>query len=195
MRHRRILVLAAVGVATVAFFGDALAQAVGGAPPNDDTAAGLKKQVQLTPEEMRTKSSNDVAVIGSAADVVRKDLATARSKRDVVKTLCLNDKLNQLDVTMRSAQERHKNLEGALARSDNELASHEFTVLGVYRKRADKLSAEAKQCVGSEVGFLGETSIISTVDPKIPTDDGPLPTDDPLSSLTVPPPQCASCVL
>ena len=48
-------------------------------------------------------------------------LEESRQKRDVVKTLCLNDKLSQHDVAVRSARDRKTALQDAVRRGDREL--------------------------------------------------------------------------
>jgi hypothetical protein len=122
---------------------------------------------------------------------VRRQLETARAQRDVVKTLCLNDKLNQLDVAVRSARERREALQAAVQRSDADLASHEFTILSVLRQRSDQLTAEANQCIGQEAGFIGDSAVSATVDPGLPEPTGWAPPGD---NVIVEPPTCSSCI-
>jgi hypothetical protein len=103
-------------------------------------------------------------------------LEQARSERDVVKTLCLNDKLSQMDVSIRSAKDRKAALAIAAGRNDQELCNHEFTILTVLRQRHDQLSAEANQCIGQESAFLGATNVSFSVDNTLPpTEDAVYP--------------------
>ena len=85
-----------------------------------------------------------------ASGNVRRQLEAARAARDVVKTLCLNDKLSQIDVATRSAKDRRQSLQLAIGRNDSELGNHEFTILTVLRQRTEQLTAEANQCIGEE---------------------------------------------
>jgi hypothetical protein len=103
----------------------------------------------------------------SARTAVRRMLEEARAQRDVVKTLCLDDKLNQMDVALRNARDRMVAIDGAVQRNDADLTSHEFTVLGVLRQRVEQLVAEANLCIGKEAEMLGEAAVISTIDPAI----------------------------
>lgn len=161
---------------------------------------GLQRPVGLSPEDMRRQGDQFVARIDSAASTVRKQLEQARSERDVVKTLCLNDKLTQLDVTLRSAKERRAALESAANRRDTELSAHEFTILGVYRQRSERISTEANQCIGNEAGYLGDSRVDVSVEQDRPTeplpgaDGNPVP-GEPYNPIVVPPPSCASCSL
>jgi hypothetical protein len=128
-----------------------------------------------------------------AAAGVRKMLEEARKQRDVVKTLCLNDKLSQVDVAIRSGRDRRTQLTAAVGRNDAELANHEFTILTVLRQRSEQLVAEANQCIGEEAAFVGDTRTKVTIDPSIPPDETPYPSNDP--SLVLTPPPCTSCTL
>jgi hypothetical protein len=165
-----------------------------------DTSLGLQRPVGLSPEDMRRQGDQTVSRIDTAAAQVRKMLEQARTERDVVKTLCLNDKLSQLDVTLRSAKERRAALESAANRRDTELSAHEFTILGVYRQRSERISTEANQCIGNEAGFLGDTRVNYSIDPTIPNEPQPSPDGsfiptEPYNPIIVPPPSCASCSL
>jgi hypothetical protein len=181
--------------------GPAGAPAAAGGGASRDLSLGLQRPVGLSPEDMRRQGDQIVARIDSAAAVVRKMLEQARTERDVVKTLCLNDKLSQLDVTLRSAKERRTALEAAANRRDTELSAHEFTILGVYRQRSERISTEANQCIGNEAGFLGDTRVSVSIDPRLPQNEppsspngNPMP-PEPYNPIVVPPPSCASCSL
>jgi hypothetical protein len=204
MRRARLVRLAlastlSIGAASVFFGASGFAQAQDAAapaapataPPADPAAnAGLARQVTLTPQEMVTQADGFLQRMEAGRSTVAKQLAKARQDRDVVKTLCLNDKLNQLDVAMRSAGERRNALELAAKRGDGDLSNHEFTILGVLRQRSDQLLAEANQCVGEEAGFAGESAVSMTVD-GVPDDEA----DVPDFGVVVEPPQCSSCFL
>ncbi|MDI1449612.1 hypothetical protein [Polyangium sp. 6x1] len=169
--------------------GIASAQAQGAPPPPPDTNAGLQRQVTLTPAQQLQETDTYLARMESARSVVRRLLEEARAQRDVVKTLCLNDKLNQIDVTLRSARERRQSLDLAVKRDDADLSSHEFTILGVLRQRVEQLTAEANQCIGKDADILGETSTVTQIDPGIPDDPAfhppPILIDEPPPSASV----------
>jgi hypothetical protein len=172
MRRERMLGFGAVcGFALLVATGIAAAQADSPqqAPPPPDANAGLGRQVTLSPSEQLSQSEVFLNRMDNARLIVRRLLEQARTQRDVVKTLCLNDKLNQIDVAIRSARERKQSLELAAKRSDADLSTHEFTILSVLRQRVEQLSAEANQCIGKEVDVLGESAAVTTqIDPTIP---------------------------
>lgn len=155
-----------------------------------ETAVGMKREVKLSPEEQLKAADSVLGRIDTASNTVRKQLEQARAQRDVVKSLCLNDKLTQIDVAARSGKDRREALRQAVARQDVELAAHEYTIMMVLKDRVDQLMAEANQCIGEEAGFVGETRVSMTVDPNIPRDEPAQYPENPIISV---PPTCASC--
>lgn len=161
-----------------------------GGPAAPSDAPGAGPAGAMAPQDQLGAANTYLANMESIRTSIRRDLEEAREQRDVVKTLCLNDKLNQIDVALRSAGERQRALELAAGRGDKDLSNHEFTILSVLHQRSQQLDAEAKQCIGKEVGFVGESSVTMNVDPTLPFDD---PTDYPDTIQILEPPQCASC--
>jgi len=165
------------------------ASAQGGAQAgaSADAQVGFQKRPQLSPQEQVAQSDAIITRMESAGTTVRRQLEQARTQRDVVKTLCLNDKLSQIDVAVRSARDRKGSLVAAAQRNDAELSNHEFTILTVLRQRAEQLTAEANQCIGEEAAFSGETRTTTTIDPSLPgSDETQYPPVDP--NLVPPPP-------
>lgn len=192
MRREKILGFSAVtAFALLVGHGIAAAQAQQAPHVADQGTAGLTRQVNLSPAEEVQQSEAFLSRMDASRGLVRRQLETARAQRDVVKTLCLNDKLNQLDVAIRSARERKASLEAAASRNDVDLANHEFTILSVLRQRSDQLTAEANQCIGQEAGFVGDSAVSATIDPNIPEEP---PWQSPNSNVIVEPPTCSSCV-
>lgn len=189
-RHNLFSFTAVTAVAFLLGHGIAAAQAQTGQPV-PDTNAGVTRQVNLSPAEQVAQTEAFLGRMDGSRTVVRRQLETARAQRDVVKTLCLNDKLNQLDVAIRSARERRDALDAAAKRSDADLANHEFTILTVLRQRADQLTAEANQCIGSEAGFITDSAVTSTIDPNLPQED---PSQYPENSIVAELPACTSCI-
>jgi hypothetical protein len=177
------LVLGASGSATAQ-------QAAGGG--GGSAQVGFERRPQLSPQEELAQSDAILARIDTAAGTVRRQLEGARAARDVVKSLCLNDKLSQIDVANRSARDRQSALQAAVQRSDAELANHEFTILTVLRQRVEQLTAEANQCIGEEMAFLGQTEVTSSFNPNLPGDTTSYP-PPPEDTIPMGPPMCSTC--
>ena len=188
MLSRRLLgVVIVSGLSILVGTGIAAAQAGGAAPP--DAQAGVARQVTLSPQEQVLQADGFLARMDATRNSVRRQLETARSQRDVVKVLCLNDKLNQIDVAIRSAKERKTSLEAAASRNDVDLCNHEFTILTVLRQRSDQLTAEANQCIGEEGVSIDEAAVNVTVE-DIPKED---PSEYPSTDVVIEVPACSSC--
>lgn len=177
----RIAIVAAVALSG---FGIAAAQTAGSADSGGASlpAAG-KAEGNLSPAQMRAAANQYLPTMEQSAQTIRRQLEQARESRDVVKVLCLNDKLNQVDVALRSTKDRMLSLSAAAERNDAERSLHEFTVVQVLRDRVRALSQEASQCIGEETGFIDEPKVRVEIDPAIPKQDPTIVPIDPLINL------------
>jgi hypothetical protein len=161
----------AVAAFVLGVSGSATAQSGGGAAPGGDAQVGFERKATLSSKDQLSQADAILTRLDQASGAVRRQLERARTSRDVVKSLCLNDKLSQIDVAGRTAKDRQSALQAAVQRSDMELSNHEFTIMTVLRQRAEQLVAEANQCLGEEVAFVGQTQITTEVDQNLPSED------------------------
>ncbi len=163
-----------VGAVVLGASGSATAQPGGASAPASPTSPspqlGFERRPQLSPQDELTQGDAILSRMTQAAATVRRQLDTAREARDVVKSLCLSDKLSQIDVAARSAKDRQGALQAAAQRNDAELSNHEFTMLTVLRQRTEQLTAEANQCIGEDLAFVGQTQVLTEY-PNLPGDD------------------------
>lgn len=162
----------------------------GGAP---DGQVGFEAKKGLGVTEQLQEALKHVQQMEQAAITVRKQRNEARNGRDVVKTLCLDDKFSQLNVAVRSAKEHKTKLQNAAASKDAEQVNHEFGLLTVLHQRGEQLVTEANQCMGEEAAFSGETKVTTSISSDVPKDEGQTTNTD--VNVTSIPPQCASCTL
>ncbi len=174
----------AVSAVVIAASGSATAQspASSSASPTSPANAqvGFERRPQLTLQDELSQADTTMSRMNLAAATVRRQLDSARQARDVVKSLCLSDKLSQIDVAARSARDRQAALQAAAQRNDLELSNHEFTMLTVLRQRTEQLTAEANQCLGEDLSFVGQTQVVTEY-PDLPGEDTTtLPADPPI---------------
>jgi hypothetical protein len=173
----------------------ALAQQATTAPAAAPVAAPAGSGAPLSPKDQLTAADATLARMKNSATAIRRQLEQARREKDVVKVLCLDDKLSQSDVAVRSAEERRGALESAATKNDMEASSHETTVLAVLAQRSSQVSAEANQCIGEEAAFTNSEQAVTKIDPNISrTENGGMP--GPVMGdlgVTMDPPQCTSC--
>ena len=140
-------------------------------PQGVDAHVGFRARVGVSPEQQVAEGAGVITYINQASQVVGRRLGVARQQKDVVKMLCLNDKLSQIDVAGRSAGDRQRSLQAAAGRHDVELSNHEYTIVGVLRQRVEQLMTEANQCIGEEAAYTGATTTYTTVDTNQPQGD------------------------
>jgi hypothetical protein len=165
-------------------FADATLGPVPSTPRRSAPQAAEQAAADITPAEQLARAKAFVADIEEASRSIQRELQSARRDRDVVRILCLNDKLNQADVAFGSAQDRFGSLRAAVEQSDGERVRHEFTVLEVLNDRARALSSESSQCMGEETGFIGEAQVSVSIDPNLPNPS----TENAAAPSTLPPP-------
>lgn len=181
-----------VALGAVAYFASpAIAQQPPAPAPAADAQVGFAKKTQLTPQEQLVEAQRRLARMQTQSTAIRKKLQAARQSRDVVKTLCLNDKLSQIDTANRTATDRTAALRSSVNRNDVEGANHEYSVLAVLAQRSEQLGSEASQCMGEESAFVGDTAVKTTIDPTVAPEEATYP-GFPTGPVANPPP-CLSC--
>jgi len=138
------------------------------------TDADIRSQrmANLTGPEQLREGARIIDAMSALRRRVSDMLDRARQERDIIKVNCLNDKLTQIDVTLRSSREHQDLLQTAVGINNDGQRNHEFALLTIYRQRAEGLEAEARQCIGEEAGGFGEgTTITVRVNPNIPVQD------------------------
>lgn len=127
-----------------------------------------EREVDLSPEQQLLLAKDFMVKMEQGATTVRTMLEQAQAARDVVKAMCLRDKLAQIDVAKKSARDRVLTLQSAVDGKDKDRARHEFMIMQVLKDRVEQLVKEANQCIGEEIGFIGESQITLEVNPDIP---------------------------
>jgi hypothetical protein len=175
------------GIATLV----ALLGALGAARAQETAAPATQPQQpqngdasNLTPAQMVAASRALLPAMDRSALTIRRQLTMAREQKDVVKALCLNDKLNQVDLAIRTAGDRVGGLEAAASANDVERSRHQYTVVLVLNDRVTALVSEANQCIGEETGFVGESAVTVEVE-GVPDVD---PSEPPTAPVTTQPP-------
>lgn len=166
-----------------------LSVSVAAAPESDAQETGPNETASpatLSSEEMLAQSKSVLAQANVSLTNVGRMMRDARADKDVIKTVCLDDLLSQIEVARRTAAERVESLEDAVSSGDTARVEHDFAVIGALAERTGALTAEANQCIGEEKGVIGGSSLVVKFDPAIPSSDTaalPLP-----PTISVPPP-------
>jgi len=165
--------------------GGASASSAGG--PEVDISVGQKPT--LTVDEMISQSRQYQQSMGQVLQRVQALQETARKQKDIIKLNCVSDKLVQTKVNVSIADQAMTALQENIAKADEGGRTHEFTRLTIINQKVLVLGAEAENCIGEDLTFVGATRIDVDVDPNIPKDD---PTQPGLPTSTVERPPSAS---
>lgn len=174
--------------AVLCCFGVALAQE-NNQPPTSAVDVQSQQDVNLTLPQMLQRARAFKPMMDNDAAAVQRQASDAKLRHDVVKSLCLSDKLSQIHVAVSTASGRVDTLEAAVNHNDADRAKHEFTIVQVLKDRSAALVSEANQCIGEDTGFIGESTVTVTIDPAIPNAD---PSDFPSDPLVSTPPVLSS---
>jgi len=181
------LILGTVLASTTVF-----AQPTNPAPSTDsprevDLAVGQKPT--LTSDEMISQAKEYQQGMGQVLKRIQTVQETARKQKDIIKLNCVQDKLVQTKVNVSIADQAMASLQENVARADEGGRTHEFTRLTIINQKVTVLGAEAENCVGEDLSFVGATRIDVDIDPNIPRDD---PTQPPVPTTNVQRPAAAS---
>lgn len=152
-----------------------------------DLSVGQKPM--LTTQEMISQAREYQQGMGQVLKRIQVLQETARKQKDIIKLNCVQDKLVQARVNVGIADQALTSLQENVARADEGGRTHEFTRLTIINQKVTVLGAEAENCVGEDLSFVGATRIDVEVDPSVPKDD---PTQPPVPTTNIARPPAAS---
>jgi hypothetical protein len=137
-----------------------------------DAEIQSERRANLTGAEQMREAGRIIDTMSGLRRRVSDMLDRARQERDIIKVNCLNDKLTQIDVTLRSGREHQELLQTAVGLNNDGQRNHEYSLLTIFRQRSEALEAEARQCIGEEAGGFGtETTVAYRENPNVPAED------------------------
>lgn len=122
---------------------------------------------------------------------IQKQLQIAKEQQDLLKTLCLNDKLQQVNIAIAAMRESKFDLKMALNKKDAALAEHKFIIISILKQKIDQFLIEASKCSKYEINFLNKSSVKSSIDQSIPLSPDSL--SPIVQEVIIQPAICSSC--
>jgi len=162
------------------------------APGSQGGAAGssvdlsVKQRPTLTPADMVNQSKEYFTGMGAAVKRIQTLQEQAKREKDIIRLNCVTDKLVQARVNVNIAEQSMATMQESIARNDEGEQTHEFTRLTIVNQKVTVLGAEAENCIGEDLSFVGATRIDVEVDPNIPQYD-PTQPGSPFIDITRPP--------
>ncbi len=159
-----------------------LANAQNAPQGNGNAEVRTERVAQLSGADQLREAGAVIETMNGQRRQVSDLLDRARQERDIIKVNCLNDKLTQIDVTLRSAREHQDLLQTAVSINNDGQRNHEFQLMTIFRQRAQNLEAEARECIGEDTGtFDRDSRNTFIVDPNIADQDTTTLTPDMLT--------------
>jgi hypothetical protein len=146
----------------------------------------VKQRPTLTPADMVNQSKEYFTGMGAVVKRIQTLQDQAKREKDIIRLNCVTDKLVQARVNVNIAEQSMATMQESIARSDEGEETHEFTRLTIVNQKVTVLGAEAENCIGEDLSFVGATRVDVEVDPNIPQYD-PTQPGSPFIDITRPP--------
>jgi len=147
----------------------------------------VKQQPSLTPQDMQNQGREYFRSMNETLKHIQTLQDTARGQKDIIKLNCVTDKLVQAKVNINISEQAMNSMQESAARGDEGGRTHEFTRLTIVNQKVTMLGAEAENCIGEDLSFVGATKVDVEIDPSIPQTDPTQPAT-PAIDVTRPPP-------
>ena len=157
------------------------------AAPADAPGAGpvdisVKQRPMLRPEEMVAQSKEYFRSMNEVLKRVQALQDQSKKDKDIIRLNCVTDKLVQVRVNLNIGEQSMTALQEAVTRADEGERTHEFTRLTIVNQKVQVLGAEAENCIGEDLSFVGATRVDVEIDPNIPQYD---PTKPPAPGIDI----------
>jgi hypothetical protein len=158
-------------------------------PPTPNGSAAdlsVKQRPTLTPGEMVTQAQDYFKGMGDVIKRIGTLQDQAKREKDIIRLNCVTDKLVQARVNVNIAEQSMATMQESIARKDEGAETHEFTRITIVNQKVTVLGAEAENCIGEDLSFVGATRVDVEVDPNSPQYD-PTQPGSPFIDITRPP--------
>lgn len=156
-----------------------------GTPPAGSVDLSVKQRPTLTPADMVNQSKDYFRAMGDTVKRIQTLQDQAKREKDIIRLNCVTDKLVQARVNVNIAEQSMATMQESIARTDEGEETHEFTRLTIVNQKVTVLGAEAENCIGEDLSFVGATRVDVEVDPNIPQYD-PTQPGSPFIDITRP---------
>ena len=131
----------------------------------------VKQRPTLTAEDMVNQSREYAKNMNEVLKRIQVLQDQAKREKDIIRLNCVTDKVVQVRVNISIAEQSMAALQEAVTRADEGERTHEFTRLTIVNQKVLVLGAEAENCIGEDLSFVGATKVDVEIDPNIPIYD------------------------
>ncbi len=169
LRRKRLVLGLVATVGALLTGGIVLAQDAGPVPAKPDVEVPAATRAEISANDMVKQVTEYRSKMEEMLKHIVQLQDQAKRQKDVIKLNCVNDKELQLKAVLNIADEANTNLVTAIARGDEADRYHQFGRITLAYQEAQRIAAEAEQCVGEDLTYLGKTTV-SVEEPRIPED-------------------------
>jgi hypothetical protein len=145
--------------------------AAGGTAPAGQADIAVKQRPVLTPQEMVSQAKEYFKNMNDVLKRISMLQDQSKRQKDIIRLNCVTDKLVQSKVNLTIAEQSMVALQESIARADEGGRTHEFTRLTIVNQKVLVLGAEAENCIGEDLSFVGATRVDVEIDPSLPQVD------------------------
>jgi hypothetical protein len=153
-----------------------------GTAGNGQVDLSVKQKPMLTPAEMVAQGKEYFRAMSDVLHRVQSLQDQSKRQKDIIRLNCVTDKLVQVKVNLNISEQSMAALQESISRADEGGRTHEFTRLTIINQKVLVLGAEAENCIGEDLSFVGATRVDVDVDPNIPQTD---PTQPPAPGVDI----------
>lgn len=128
-------------------------------------------QPSLSPAEELARAKEYSSEMESVEQRILALQKIAQKQKDIIKLNCVNDKLDKIKGHISVANQAMSGLSEAVTKNDTDAREHEYTRMTILNQKVQVLRAEAENCIGEDLSYVGDTSVIEDVDSDIPSQD------------------------
>ena len=136
-----------------------------------DGVGEMEQTPSLSGPQQESWASGEVETMRRLSHRIQGLLNQARREQDILMIPCLNDKLTQINVTIRSFEDRMEQHSESLRSGNTERRDHHYRIMVILSQRSRVLRSEADACIGSDDISFGRTQVETEIDPNITEDD------------------------
>jgi hypothetical protein len=188
-RTSKLLLTATFVASAVLARGGGADAAAGAQSPAGENDLSVKQRPTLTPQEMLGQSKEYFKSMNEVLKRIAALQDQSKRQKDIIRLNCVTDKLVQGKINLTIAEQSMVALQESIARADEGGRAHEFTRLTIVNQKVTVLGAEAENCIGEDLSFVGATKVDVEIDPSLPQTD---PTAPPTGVIDIERPGFAS---
>jgi len=145
--------------------------AAGGPGVANQADVGVKQRSTLTPQEMSKQANEYFKSMNDTLKRISGLQEQSKRQKDIIRLNCVTDKLVQAKVNITIGEQAMASLQENITRADEGGRTHEFTRLTIVNQKVAVLGAEAENCIGEDLSFVGATRVDVEIDPSLPQTD------------------------